>query len=274
MMEECIKTIAWSLLFVVALYPFEKRFPAEKGQPVSKRLQNLLYMPIIIGFIYFVQPYFNEVTGAILATGSLLPTVLSPATGGVAIAVFAVFFALVSDCWQYWVHRLQHTNKYLWYTHKFHHSEKALNTTTHARAHVSSHVLLLLLYIPILFLFGSLSPHWIAAFIMFRLWGYFNHTNIRLNVGFLTLVISGPQWHRIHHSIRPEHQNKNFATFFPFLDIIFGTYYGPRRDEYPETGLISGEDVGFLRDATIEPFCAWVKMIAQNLRPPAVSGRP
>jgi sterol desaturase/sphingolipid hydroxylase (fatty acid hydroxylase superfamily) len=171
-------------------------------------------------------------------------------------------FAFGWDLWQYWVHRVQHSSQALWETHKFHHSETALNASTHARTHILSHILFMLLYMPLLLLIGSLSPHWIVALIMFRFWGYFNHANIRLNLGVLTPVISGPQWHRIHHSMLPEHRNKNFATFFPFIDMIFGTYYRPRRDEYPPTGLGDGGDVDFLRDATIDPLRVWVRMIA------------
>ncbi len=99
---------------------------------------------------------------------------------------------------------------------------------------------------------------------MFRLWGYFNHANIRLNLGVLTPVISGPQWHRIHHSIRPEHRNRNFATFFPVIDIIFGTYYRPAPDEYPETGLSDGDTVGFLQDVTYEPLRVWARSFGLN----------
>jgi sterol desaturase/sphingolipid hydroxylase (fatty acid hydroxylase superfamily) len=94
---------------------------------------------------------------------------------------------------------------------------------------------------------------------MFRLWGFVNHSNIRLNLGPLTPVISGPHWHRIHHSINQEHYDKNYATFFPFIDIIFGTYHKPERDEYPQTGLPGGENESYLREATISPFSGWYK---------------
>jgi sterol desaturase/sphingolipid hydroxylase (fatty acid hydroxylase superfamily) len=54
--------------------------------------------------------------------------------------------------------------------------------------------------------------------------------------GAATPLLAGPQWHRIHHSTQPEHANRNFAAFFPFLDTLFGTYYAPRAGEYPPTG--------------------------------------
>jgi sterol desaturase/sphingolipid hydroxylase (fatty acid hydroxylase superfamily) len=264
MFKEAFGSITWSLLIVTALYPLEWLFPAQSGQPTLKRLRNLIYMPIIIAFSYVLQPFVNEAAGVLLRSGSIIPALLRPPSTGISIVLFAILFALAWDLWQYWVHRLQHANKIFWATHKFHHSETALNATTHARTHFSSHLLYILLYIPMIILFGSLAPHWIAAFIMFRLWGYFNHVNLKLHLGFLTPVISGPQWHRIHHSSRPEHRNKNFASFFPFIDIIFGTYYGPHRDEYPETGLTDSSGVRFLDDATIEPFRIWRPMVWPN----------
>jgi sterol desaturase/sphingolipid hydroxylase (fatty acid hydroxylase superfamily) len=39
----------------------------------------------------------------------------------------------------------------------------------------------------------------------------------------------------------PEHQDKNFADALPIFDIIFGTYHRPALDEFPHTGLYSGE---------------------------------
>jgi hypothetical protein len=35
--------------------------------------------------------------------------------------------------------------------------------------------------------------------------------------------------------------DKNFASFFPILDILFGTACVPRPDEYPATGLVPAE---------------------------------
>jgi sterol desaturase/sphingolipid hydroxylase (fatty acid hydroxylase superfamily) len=117
-----------------------------------------------------------------------------------------------------------------------------------------NYILFLALYPPLLLLFGSLTPHFIAIFVMFRIWGFVNHANVRLNFGGLTPIISGPQWHRIHHSIYTEHHDKNFAAFFPFIDILFGTYYQPRKDEYPSTGLLPEDRANNLLGATVAPF--------------------
>ena len=51
----------------------------------------------------------------------------------------------------------------------------------------------------------------------------------------------GPQYHRMHHSLQTQHLDKNFALFFPLRDIFFGTYYRPKKGEFPSTGWTTRE---------------------------------
>ena len=37
--------------------------------------------------------------------------------------------------------------------------------------------------------------------------------------------------------------DKNFAAYFPIWDVLFGTYWHPRKGEFPPTGLHSGERI-------------------------------
>jgi sterol desaturase/sphingolipid hydroxylase (fatty acid hydroxylase superfamily) len=68
-------------------------------------------------------------------------------------------------------------------------------------------------------------------------WSYVVHANIRVGFGRFWWLLSGPQYHRIHHSIRPEHRNKSSAVWFAFYDVMFGTAWRPRPGEYPESGV-------------------------------------
>lgn len=263
---EALKTISWSAFLVLALYPLELMFPAQERQGVWGRLLNLCYMPVIIYFSYVMLPMTNELAAKLLLALNDLPKFTVIPEHPAAAILTSLVFAIIWDTWQYWVHRLQHKSQLLWPTHEFHHSETMMNASTHARVHATSHVLYVLLWLPIVVVLGTIAPHWIAAFLMFKLWGYVIHANIRLSFGWLTPFITSPQYHRIHHSQLPEHIDKNFATLFPFIDIAFGTYYRPSRDEYPATGLVTAKDVSFLELATIEPFrtwrdswCAWLK---------------
>lgn len=267
--REYLGLVGWVFLLSLVFYPFERLAPAEKDQLTAHRLINLAYVPLLLAFaILVLRPISNRLATQVLlfAGGGVLPTTIGPQSGSAAQIIFAVFFALGWDLWQYWVHRLQHSTPCLWQTHKFHHSETALNCTTQARHHFLSHALYMVLYLPVLILLGSQAPHFVAVFVMFRLWGFVNHMNVRLNIGPLTAIISGPQWHRIHHSIRVEHHNKNFAAFFPFIDILFGTYYKPAKREYPPSGLVEDQDSGALREMTIAPFLVWYGRVMRKRR--------
>ncbi len=262
-----------AFLLSLVFYLLELSAPAERRQPARKRLLNLAYMPFVMAWIVIVlQPIFNRLYSHVpgLTGRGLLPAFVDGRSGALAQLLFALFFAVVWDVWQYWVHRLQHSVPLLWETHKFHHSETALNSSTQARHHSLSQLLYLVLYLPLLILFGSQSPHFLAAFVMFRLWGFVNHANLRIDLGPLTPFVSGPQWHRLHHSTRAEHCDKNFAAFFPFIDILFGTYCAPREGEYPPTGLPDQAETSFLRDATLSPFASIARM---SLRPKRIGGR-
>lgn len=256
----------------VIFYALEALAPAETRQPLSKCLFNLAYYPAILLVMLAVNFALAPVSARLLqiTSGGLLPKFISPPRGFLGQLLFALVFALVWDLWQYWVHRAQHAWPVLWETHKFHHSETALNSSTQARHHLAHHLLMLVLYFPVLVLFGVLAPHAMAAFAMFRVWGFVNHANMRVHLGVLTPIVAGPQWHRIHHSTHAGHQDRNFATFFPFIDLLFGTYYAPQRDEYPPTGLRGEEPAGDLREATFEPVFGFYRLLKNRIRVPNV----
>lgn len=67
--------------------------------------------------------------------------------------------------------------------------------------------------------------------------GMFIHWNTILSLGWLTGVVVGPQYHRIHHSLVPAHIDKNFSVLFSFWDRLFGTQSMPVGNEYPPTGV-------------------------------------
>jgi sterol desaturase/sphingolipid hydroxylase (fatty acid hydroxylase superfamily) len=257
-MNPLLYRYAESLLSVIFLtivfYAFERIRPAEAGQRFRDRAANYAYLPFGVGCILLLKVILTPWNDAIIRLtdgGGLVAGVF----GRLAIAevAFGVCFAIGWDVWQYWIHRAQHRWPILWETHKFHHSDAAMNSSTQGRHQFLSHVVYTVAYAPMFLLFGGRTPHFIAGVLMFRVWGFVNHANVRLSFGPLTSLVAGPQWHRIHHSVEPEHRDRNFAAFFPFIDRMFGTYYAPAPDEYPAT-----EAEGFLMQATISPFAgAW-----------------
>jgi lathosterol oxidase len=80
------------------------------------------------------------------------------------------------------------------------------------------------------------------------------HSNTRINFGFIKYIFATPQYHHWHHCEDPKYYGKNFATIFPFIDKLFGTYYLPD-NEWPEgTGVHEGNyPKGYIKQL-VHPF--------------------
>ena len=252
------------ILFSMALLGFalEWLIPARQ-QPGSNRLLNIPYSALVlvfVGAIFPLQIWIAETITGWLGLKNIFN--LNFDTGGsIPLVVLAMLVeALVVDFFFYWFHRCQHTVSVMWQIHMLHHSDMALNVTTTHRVHFLEHALTPFFMItPIMLLFElpDRTIYWIA--IAPTVWSYVVHANIRVGFGRFWWLLSGPQYHRIHHSIRPEHRNKNFAVWFPFYDVMFGTAWRPRPEEYPETG-VEGVEVSNLSDAFMLPFARWWEM--------------
>jgi hypothetical protein len=157
---------------------------------------------------------------------------------------------------QYAVHRLAHRSAFLWSMHSLHHSARVVTVTSSTRHFWFEEVLGVALGLPIGLALRVPVEILIVAAPLRSLIVALAHTNVRAGHGFISLLITGPQYHRIHHSSRPEHIDKNFAELFPLWDMIFGTVWRPKPDEFPATGLVSGDvPVGFV-DLIVWPCAA------------------
>ena len=195
-----------------------------------------------LGVFDLRSPMFNGVTGSLLA---LLVT------------------TLILDLFYYWFHRTLHESPILWQTHVLHHSDENMNMLTAKRGHVFEGLLApFFIALPMSVLF-KLPAVKIAYLSMIpQLYLFFAHANIRLGFGPFWWLLISPDYHRIHHSIEPRHQNKNFTNWFPIWDILFGTLYRPGRKERPVTG-VKGVRVQTLLDAYMLPLYGWHRMFRQ-----------
>lgn len=189
------------------------------------------------------------------AAGGGMITLPSRGLGYVASLVGVV---IVLDLYKYWHHRLKHSIPFLWAMHSFHHSAEALTWATGARHYWLEAVIdaALLPIIPLLFHMPA-SMVWALGVINFFP-DTCAHANVRFSLGRFVSWIGNPQWHRIHHSAQPEHFDKNFAGLLPLWDIVFGTAWIPRYDEYPATGLGGAEKISVL-DGIVWPLRRFVR---------------
>lgn len=246
--------------------------PAERGQPRTHIAFNLGYIAFLLVLSNILMPLLMGLMQPLVKQYGLAIPVAFPDAWGWQI-VQLLTFLFIHDFFYYWFHRGQHTLAFAWPQHKLHHSEQSVNVTTTMRHHWLEdpiRVWLILLPMGLLFDQKPVTIGWIATSMLF--FGYFVHLNVRLPFGLLTPLMAGPQWHRLHHSIKPQHSDKNFAAFFPIFDIAFGTYSKPLPGEYPATGLHSGETLNRPLLATLSPFRDWYRML-QRHRQPALAQR-
>lgn len=248
----------------------------ERVSPVTRTTEYAFNWKVVFSNIVLTPLFYAFVLAltSILARGLGLPALTYPAfewsSGVVALdlvwrsVLLFVTACFLSDFWYYWWHRAQHEWPWLWELHKLHHSDEHLNSTSIYRSHfleLAGQALIRGLTVGLLIDLSS-APQTAIGIVFVGLspavWDFFIHANVRFDwLNRLVPFFSTPQFHWVHHSKLPEHQDKNYAIWLPLFDVLFGTYIRPRVDEYPPTGLSSGEKINTLWEAQAGPFLAW-----------------
>ncbi len=182
--------------------------------------------------------------------------------------IYTIIYTCCIDFGFFLMHYLQHKISWLWSFHKVHHSAEVLTPFTANRHH------------PVDYLIHAMSAFSMAAFatVIFSrhhgteidLLTLFNtsaihffyymsanmrHSHIWLSFGSLNRLFISPAMHQIHHSVAPQHYDRNFGFVFSIWDWIFRTRYLPDAKETVVVGLIGDEKGynGFI-DAMLKPF--------------------
>jgi sterol desaturase/sphingolipid hydroxylase (fatty acid hydroxylase superfamily) len=224
-----------SIVFLLILFvPLEKVFPARKQKIL--RPHWLLDLCFFLGqyflwssVVFLLLTYFGDFLAAIIPESFRLAVAAQPWW------LQAIEVVVLSDLIIYWGHRLQHNVDFLWRFHKVHHSATHLDWLAAHREHPLDTVYTVgLINLPAFVLGFPLET--IAGLIAFRgLWAIYIHSNVRLPIGPLRVLIGAPELHHWHHD--KARDAGNYANISPLMDWIFGTYTCP--DHEPESFGIS-----------------------------------
>jgi len=225
---------------LVVILIFEVLRPAIRDQRVFSRslAQDFLWFNVTTAFKVAALPAFL----------ALLQAGYDKVTGGYRVQAWsdwpvwlrASAAFLINDFLQWFHHWVRHKVRPFWLFHVVHHSQREMNLFTDLRVHSVEYMISMVITI-IPSLAFQLSTNTIMGIGVFMIWyTRLYHANIRSNFGPLKYVLVTPQSHRIHHSIEPRHQDRNFGVILSVWDRIFGTLY-PSYDEYPRTGVASVE---------------------------------
>jgi len=162
--------------------------------------------------------------------GDVLPAGARAAFAAQPWWLAALEVVLLGDLLTYWYHRASHQNRFLWTFHRVHHSSPQLDWLAAHREHpVDGMLTQVAMNLPAILLGVSLGG--LAALVAFRgLWAAFIHSNVRLPIGPLRVLVGAPELHHWHHlsTARTRH---NFSNLAPWTDLLFGTYHCPSNQD-------------------------------------------
>lgn len=167
-----------------------------------------------------VVSYYADLTGKYLHLNLLDEFDSTPLQIGILILFHNFFY--------YWTHRLVHILAPLWELHKYHHSATELNIITNFRTHPVEGPLANALTAAPFALIGGNVEYFVYVGYLITIHAMILHSSIDYDFGFVgRWILVSPLHHRLHHSVDPRHYNRNFGTFTPIYDRIFGTYGAP-----------------------------------------------
>jgi len=212
------------MLLACIFWPLERCFPA-KNQRVFRPGwltdlcyflgQYLLWGTLVFGAIAWAAPYLM----------ALVPGGFRAAVASQSWWLQALQVVLLADFLIYWGHRIQHRIPVLWRFHAVHHSAEHLDWLAAHREHPLDTIYTVgLINLPAVLLGFDLST--LAALTAFRgIWAIYIHSNVKLPLGPLRVLIGAPELHHWHHA--KDRFAGNYANLSPLMDWIFGTYRHP-----------------------------------------------
>ncbi len=215
-----------SFLFLCLVFrPLELAFPARPGQRFFRPAwwtdlcfflgQYLLWSGLVLWLLASFGGWLD----------SLVPSAFRTAVAAQPWYLQAVEVVLLSDLCVYWGHRLQHRVGFLWRFHAIHHSAEHLDWLAAHREHpVDTIYTMTLINLPAFLLGFPLAT--LAGLIAFRgIWAIYIHSNVRLPIGPLRVLLGAPELHHWHHD--RDRDAGNYANISPLMDVLFGTYRCP-----------------------------------------------
>jgi WD40 repeat protein/sterol desaturase/sphingolipid hydroxylase (fatty acid hydroxylase superfamily) len=222
-----LNTLGWLAAFAIAFGLLARLTPCNPGMYWWKDLRA-----VGTDFIYwFVAPLFLGICRTLMLFAGVLLLFAGREPRFLPVKDLPLYaqcaaILLIQEILLYWVHRLFHT-RLAWKFHAVHHSPTVLDWMSAGRFHVINHLLEFGLADVCVLLLGF-SPVALVVLAPFQvIYSAMVHANLNWTFGPLRYVFASPVFHRWHHTTQGEGIDKNFASTFPVLDVVFGTFYMP-----------------------------------------------
>lgn len=225
--DSWLNTLAWIAGLTLAFGVLVRLMPCNPGMYWWKDLRGAA-----TDFIYwFILPLFMRVARTLILSAGIrllfggenphpLPVKHLP------LWQQCLLILLIQDVLLYVIHRIFHT-RLAWKYHAIHHSPTVLDWMSTARFHPINHLLAFTLADVAVLLLGFPAEALLVLAPFNLVYSAMTHANLNWTFGPLRYLLASPVFHRWHHTTEKEGLNKNFASTFPILDLLFGTFYMP-----------------------------------------------
>lgn len=226
---------------------------ARPPRPESTRF-NIVYTVLMLAVIAALKPVAMIVPLALTAAFGAGWMVFAPTVSGWCASLLAIL--LLTDLLEYWFHRAQHAIPVLWRMHELHHTAEHFDVTLAYRHFWLEPLLKMAFVYPLVGLLLRPRPYVPLAMTAITLvFQHLAHMNWRFSPRF-ALLVTHPQYHRLHHSRLARDYNRNFCALLPLWDILFGTLRRPGPDEFVDVGVQAVEPPRRLAQAFLWPWQA------------------
>ena len=217
------------LIAALIFIPLERISPLRADQKLFRKhwrndLVNLIGNGLIIPLCLL-----GIISALMVAIRFAVPSGLGVTVRSQPVWLQILEILLVSDIGFYLAHRAFHAIPVLWKIHSVHHSSEALDWLAAYRVHPLDQIATKAVsYLPV-YALGFSDPAILAFAFVYKWQSVFIHSNCLVDFGPLRWIFSSPHFHHWHHANEPEAIDRNFAGQLPFLDLIGGTAYMPKR---------------------------------------------
>lgn len=143
----------------------------------------------------------------------------------------------LDDFSYYWLHRFNHTVRFMWAAHIVHHSSQRYNFGTGLRNGWFT-----ILYKPFFYMWlpaiGFHPEMVLVCMGIEALWQFQLHTKYAPRLGFLEKFMNTHKQHQVHHAKNLEYLDKNHGGYLNLFDKIFGSWKDYDEEIQPEFGVI------------------------------------
>jgi sterol desaturase/sphingolipid hydroxylase (fatty acid hydroxylase superfamily) len=226
----------WLVLLAVIFIPLERFFSQHRQLVFRKEFLTDLgyyFLNSLLPKLLLILPM------SIIAWGihHFEPSIFYAWAANLPVRTRLMLAIVVGEFGAYWGHRWSHEIPWLWRFHAVHHSAREMDWLVNTRAHPLDMCFGRFCGLIPLYMLGLAQPTGTTVdmvpvfYTLFgTVWSFVIHANINWRFGFIEKLIATPAFHHWHHTNDgAEYINKNYAAIFPWMDIIFGTLYLPKR---------------------------------------------